>query len=388
MYVRAWGLLLWAPLLCGQSRGAEAAAHLQKGVQAQQGRDLQTALGEFRKAVNANPAHAEAQARLGMVCQDLGMLPDAASAFERALALNPGLPGVGLLLGFTYQAMGKHREAMPYLARALDSDAELPVRILAGQRLVDACFAAGEREQGLAVVEKLRKLAPNDPDVLYTASKVYANLWNGAVEQLIQTTPGSYRVHQVFAEVFEAQDRFNDAAKEYRQIIKMEPSLPGVHYRLGRMILRGGDSPENDRNALAEFQRELEISPLDVPTLAEIGEIHVRGQRLEEAAGSFSRAIQLQPDYARARAGLAKVYLAEKRYQQAVDELEPAARLAPDDESIQYNLMLAYRNLKRPEDAQRAYANFQKIKASEQRSRSSILNQLKGLAVPAGSANP
>jgi tetratricopeptide (TPR) repeat protein len=378
-------LLLSAALLCAQSRDAEVAEHLQKGAAAQQKRDLQTALGEFRKAIALDPGRAESQARLGMLYQDLGNLPDAASAFERALKLSPGLPGVDLLLAFTYQGMGKNREAIPFLSKALETEAEMPVRLLAGQKLVDACFATGDSARGLAVVERLRKLAPDDPDVLYTASKVYANLWNGAVEQLVNSAPGSYRVHQVFAEVFEAQERFADAAKEYRQIIQMEANLPGAHYRLGRMILRSGDTPETDQNALLEFRKELEITPLDVPSLVEIGDIQFRAQRLDEAGRSFTQALQLQPDHVRGRIGLAKVLLSRKEYQQALDELERAVRVAPEDEAIHYNLMLAYRNLKRPADAQRAYAEFQKIKARQEQSRVSVLNQLKG---PPGPTKP
>jgi len=58
-------------------------------------------------------------------------------------------------------------------------------------------------------------------------------------------------------------------------------------------------------------------------------------------------------------------------------------RLASDDETIHYNLMLAYRSLKRTADAQRAYTEFQKIKTRKEQGRSSILNQLKGLPVQA-----
>jgi tetratricopeptide (TPR) repeat protein len=284
--------------------------------------------------------------------------------------------------------MGKNREAIPYLARATDAETELPVRVLAGLRLVDAYFATHDSEQGLATVQKLIKLAPKDPDVLYTASKVYANLWNGAVEALVNSAPGSYRVHQVLAEVFEAQDRFADAAKEYRQILKMQPGLPGAHYRLGRMILRQADTPENDRSALAEFRHELEVVPYDVPSHVETGEIYLRAQNLDEAARSFSRALELQPDDVRARVGLAKVFLARKEDQQALVELERAVRLAPGDETIQYNLMLVYRRLKRPADAQNAYAEFQKIKTQREQSRTSVLNQLKGLPVQAPPPKP
>ncbi|HWB99787.1 MAG TPA: tetratricopeptide repeat protein, partial [Bryobacteraceae bacterium] len=190
-------------------------------MQAQQRHDAKLAIEEFRQAVALDPARAESHARLGMAYQEFGKLPEAAASLAEALRLDPGLPGVGLLLGFTYQAMGRNREAIPHLGKALETESELPVRVLAGQRLIDACFASGETGRGLQALDTLRKIAPDDPDVLYTASKVYANLWNSSVEHLVQTAPGSYRVHQVFAEVFEAQDRFADAAKEYRTILQM-----------------------------------------------------------------------------------------------------------------------------------------------------------------------
>src|SRR5690348_9944906 len=129
MPARVCVLLFSTALLCGQSKDAEVAVHLQKGADAQGRRDLQAAVEEFRKAIALDPSRAEAQARLGMVYQDLGKLPEAASAFEQALKLNPEIPGVGLLLAFTYQGMGKSREAIPYLERALESEAELPVRL-------------------------------------------------------------------------------------------------------------------------------------------------------------------------------------------------------------------------------------------------------------------
>lgn len=379
MPLRLSSLLLSAALLYAQSRDAEVAQHLQKGIQAGERRDTKLALAEFRQAVALDPSRAESHARLGMTYQESGMLPEAAASFAQALKLSPNLPGVGLLLGFTYQAMGRNRDAIPHLSKALETESEVPVRVLAGQRLIDACFATGETGRGLQALETLRNIAPDDPDVLYTASKVYANLWNSSVEHLVQTAPGSYRVHQVFAEVFEAQDRFADAAKEYRTIIQMVPNLPGAHYRLGRMLLRGADNPETDHNALAEFQKELEISPLDVPTFTEIGEIHLRAQHFEDAARHFSRALELQPGYVRAKIGLAKVLLAQKQNQKALTELEAAARLAPEDESIHYNLMLAYRGLGRAADAQRAYAEFQKLKTRQQQNQSSILKQLKGM---------
>ncbi len=374
-------LLIPAVLLHAQSGKVEAQKHLENGVAAHARNDLETALEEFRQAAALDPDRAEIQARLGMAYRDRGMLSQSAAALERALKLDPNLPGVGLLLAFDYQELGRNQEAVPLLAGAVERETNTAVRVLAGIRLVDVYFASGDNERGLEMIGRLRKLAPDDPDVLYTASKAYASLWNNAVQQMIRVAPGSYRVHQVMAEVFEAQDRFADAAKEYRQILKMEPALPGAHYRLGRMILRMADTPEADQQALAEFQKELEISPGDVPTLVETGELHLRLQHSDEAAKYFARAIELRPSDARARVGLAKVQLARKEYAPAIGHLEQAARSSPSDENVRYQLMLAYRAAGRTADAQAAYREFQRIKSEEQRSQAAILNQLKGVPV-------
>ncbi len=379
---------LFAVVTWAESKEAISAQHLRLGIEAQQSGKAQLAIEEFRKSAEADPARAEAHARLGMVYQSVGMLPQAAAALEQALKLDPNLPDVGILLAFTYQSMGRNQDALPYLAKAFDSESDSRVRVLAGLRLVDIYFATHDSEHGLEAVEKLRHLAPKDPAVLYTASKAYANLWNSTVELLLNTAPDSYRVHQVFAEVFEAQDRSADAAKEYRQIIRMEPNLPGAHYRLGRMILRGGDNPENDQKALAEFRREIEIQPDDIPSYIEIGEIELRAQHPDEAEKAFSYALQSQPNNVRAMVGLGGVYQARKQYPKALEELQPAARIAPDDASIHYSLMLAYRSMARAADAQREYAEFQRLKTQEQQRQSSLLNQLKGLPVPTQSSRP
>jgi tetratricopeptide (TPR) repeat protein len=379
---------LFAVLVWAESKETIAAQHLRLGVEAQQSGKLQLAIEEFRRSAEADPSRAEAHARLGMAYQSAGMLPQAAAALEQALKVDPNLPGVGVLLAFTYQNMGIGEKALPYLAKAFESESDAGVRILVGQRLVDLYFGAGDSEHGLEIVEKLRRLAPKDPAVLYTASKAYANLWNSTVELLLNTAPDSYRVHQVFAEVFEAQDRFADAAKEYRQILRMEPNLPGAHLRLGRMILRSGDDPESDGKALAEFRKELEIQPDDIPTYIEIGEIDLRAQRLEQAEKDLSHALEIQPANLRGMIGLGNVYLARKQYAQALGQLQAAARIAPDDAGIHYSLMLAYRSLGRAADAQLEYTEFQKLKTEERQRQSSLLNQLKGMPVKAQSSRP
>ena len=90
------------------------------------------------------------------------------------------------------------------------------MQVLVGQRLVECLFTTGGEDEALEVVQKLRKLKPDDPDILYLASKAHANLWNVTVQRLLAKSADSYRAHQILAEVLETQEKFSEAAAEYR----------------------------------------------------------------------------------------------------------------------------------------------------------------------------
>ena len=355
--------LLWASLVGLQAPridGAEAAA--------QQPAELQAAIRELEAAARLNPSDAETHARLGIAYRKAGQPARAAESLERAVALDSNTR-VRVLLGFSYADAGRYRDAVPHLEACFAAEPKDAVRAAIGQRLVECRLALGEDLEALAVVEKLRPIAPDDPNVLYLSSKVYLSLWNGAFQRMLAVAPGSYQVHLIQAEALEAQERFDEAAREYREVQKLAPQVGGIHYRLGRVLLRGGADAESERAALAEFRKELELNPGDARAHAAVGEIQLGRSALSEAARSFERAVEAQPGYVPARVGLAKVLIAEKSWSKALEHLDAAARLAPDEEAVAYNRMVVYRALGRTEDAKRAFDAFQRLKERKEQSR-------------------
>jgi len=361
-----------ATLLWGQGREAEIRALLDRAEKAQQQGDLQAAAGELRQAIQLNPSHAEANARLGILCRKLGRVAEAISALERSVQVEPN-PRLSVLLGFAYMDAGRHREAISRLAPSFESEEKPTIRSAVGQRLLECYLATGDEEKALTTAQALRQIAPDDPDVLYLSSKVYMNLWNGAFQRMLAKQPGSYQVRLIAADALESQERFAEAASEYREILKLAPQQPGIRYRLAHMILRSDSSPEADQKALEELRKELEINPAEVRAMGLMGEIHLGRKRLKEASQSFRQALTLQPEFAPARVGLAKVLIAEKQWGQALAHLEAARKLAPEDEAVAYNLMITYRALGRTDEARRAFEAFQLLKQRNQQNRSSLL---------------
>jgi len=373
------GPIAGVPLGSSQATPESGSEHLLRADEAYSRENWKVAASEYQQALRADPGNAEALAHLGIAEQRLGLAKEAEGSFERALQLRPSLPEVDVLLGLVRIQEGKYREALTPLEGAFAKpDYDVAVRAAAGERLVEIYFTLAQPEKAFEMVQKLRQLAPNDPDVLYTASKVYAAMWNEAVQRLLVKAPDSYRIHQVLAEVAEAQQNYAEAAKEYQLIVRMAPELPDFHYRLGRAILESDATAAATQRAMQAFQEELKLNPRDVRSLAQIGEVYLKSHQIEEAARCLSHAVELDPGYSEARIGLAKVRLEEKQFSEAADQLEKAARLSPDDETIYYNLMFAYRGLGRQEEARHALEQFQKLSKQKQEEHASIMRQLKG----------
>jgi tetratricopeptide (TPR) repeat protein len=348
-----------------QSPAIDVRPYLDRAEQALQRNELPAALKELEAAVRLNASEPEAYGALGVVYRKLGRAEDATKALERAVKLRPD-PRLKVLLGFTHMDMGNFPAAIPLLAETFESEQKDAVKLVIGQRLVECYLATGAEAQALGPIQTLRQVAPDDPNVLYLASKVYMNLWNGAFQRILTKAPNSYHVRLIQAEALEAQGRFAEAAHEYREILKIAPQISDIHYRLGRAVLRSEPNENTDAEAQAAFRKELESNPFHVAALTEIGEIHLRKSEREEASRVFTEALRLQPAYPPARIGLAKVLIGEKQWAKALEHLEIAAKAAPYEESVHYNLMLAYRGLGRAADAKRALDTFQRLKDQKQ----------------------
>ncbi|MCC6585552.1 MAG: tetratricopeptide repeat protein [Bryobacterales bacterium] len=344
------------------------------------GQDSSAEIELRRKAVQDNPRDAEARARLGIAYRNSGRLRESAEELEKSLKLNANLPRVPTLLAFVYISGGRYAEAIPHLRATFRNETDVEFRVVVGQRLVECLFATSGQDEALDIIRELCRLKPDDPDVLYLTAKAHANAWNATVQRLLEKSAGSYRAHQILAETLETQEKYAEAANEYRTIIKLQPKLPSFHYKLGKMLLRADPSPEGERLAMAEFLAELAVNPFDVPSLLEAGGLHLKAGRTDEAREAFRKAILLQPGQSLAHLGMARAMIAGRDYETALRSLDEAGTLAPQNEAVPYQKMIALRSLGRLAEARTAQALFQKLKAERERTVTDIRTRLKGMA--------
>ena len=281
-----------------------------------------------------------------------------------------------VFLALTRAAMGQCDAAQPELAEQFDKNTDSDLRRLAGLALAQCRLAAGRYDEALPVVTRLKALYPADADVLYQAARLHMKAWNDTLFEMFQKVPGSYRVNQVSAEIFEIQERYPESAAEYRKAIAKNPAALNLHFRLGRVLLLESHAPESLALARREFEAELALNPGDAVAEYEVGQILLTSQQPAEAMKHFERAAALSPDFPEALEAIARARMDAKQYAEAIALLERVVRLEPTSEPAHYSLMLAYRNAGRPADAAREQAALDKLRQAPEGEFTDFLKRL------------
>jgi len=245
---------------------------------------------------------------------------------------------------------------MPMLKTAVTHAADPESKKRLGLSGVHCGMALHDLDSAAAFLRGLSNAFPNDPEVLYLTVHVYSDLSIRASQKLMVSSPTSYQVRLLNGEALEAQGKWDEAITEYREVLKRNPALPGIHYRVGRLVLSGPKTDENKKGAQSEFEEELKIDPSNAGAEYILGELARQDQQFPAAIGHFERATKLDVRFADAFIGLGRAMLEDGRNAEAVAPLQMAAKLRPDNPAAHFYLSTAYRRTGHPEEAQRELA--------------------------------
>jgi tetratricopeptide (TPR) repeat protein len=248
---------------------------------------------------------------------------------------------------------GHCKEALPLAKRAYAGAVDKDLKRRLGAGAVRCAMTLNQVNAAAEFVALLNRDFPQDPDILYLTVHTYSDLSLRASQSLLFAHPDAYQVHQLNAEALETQGKWDEAAEEYRVVLQKNPNLPGLHYRLGRVILSKAETPATRQEAKKEFEEELRIDPSNAGAEFVLAELARQADNLPEAVERFTRASKLDVMFADAYIGLGRSLLAMERAGEAVTALEQAAKLQPANPTIHYLLANAYRRAGRPADAAR-----------------------------------
>src|SRR5262249_37801184 len=147
-----------------------------------------------------------------------------------------------------------------------------------------------------------------------------------------------------------------EAIGEYREVLKREPKLAGIHYRIGRLLLSGPDKAAAKQEARHEFEEELKIDPRSSAAEYVLGEMARQDQETAVRMQSFELAAKLDGGFTDAFIGLGRALIEGGRAGEAIAPLEAAKKLAPDNPAAHFYLGTAYQRSGRAQEAEREFA--------------------------------
>jgi tetratricopeptide (TPR) repeat protein len=288
-----------------------------------------------------------------------------------ALRAQPQPPKSGVDLALA----GRCAEAMPLLDAGMrDAASALEAKRTVALAGVRCAMSLNQQNDALSFIAWLQQAYPKDPEVLFLAVHAFNELSLRNARDLMDTAPDSPLVVELNAENFEKQGDLAKAIAEYRILLQRTPDKPGIHFRVGGLIMSLPPTETSAAEARKEFAQELKINPQNAAAEYYLGELARQQDQLPEAIRHFERSTSLYPDFAEAYGGLGRSLLDSGKAADAVTPLETAVKLAPENPTIHLALATAYQRLGRKEDAAREFA-LQKSTAEKLNQNSKALHK-------------
>ncbi|MGI9075031.1 MAG: tetratricopeptide repeat protein [Bryobacteraceae bacterium] len=359
-------VLMAALPVFGQSSAEQLQLHARQAQEYLKSNRPDLAAGEFSAVVALDPNNVDARGNLGVLLFFQRDFANAAQQLRAALQLQPTLWKIQALLGMCEKRIGQTADAQLDLEKAFPQLTEKKIRVQTGMELIELYYGAGALDKAAAVVSVLRQLKPTDVDILYTAHRIYLDLADESMLSITMLAPDSARMHQLMAHEAARQGNTEGAIAQYREALKIDPKIPGLHFELAE-ALNGSKQPSDREHIEREYKAALAANPFDEKSECRLGDIAARQSDLKAAAAHYSRARELQPNDPDANLGLARTLISLNQPKKAMPLLEHAAQLEPFNATIHYHLSVLYRKAGRTDDARRELAEFRRLRGMKTR---------------------
>jgi tetratricopeptide (TPR) repeat protein len=326
------------------------------------------AVSEFKAIVALDPHNVDARGNLGVLLSFQGAYAEAIPQLRAALKLQPALWKIQALLGMAEKRTGDVKAALGDLENAFPKLKEQKIRIETGMELIDTYSRAGDLDKAAATVSVLRELDPTNIELIYTAYRIYSDLADESRLSLIVVAPNSAHTHQMMAHELARQGKADEAITNYREALKIDPKLPGLHFELAEM-LNNSTIPNGRQEAESEYRAALAANSLDEKSECRLGDLAALKGDQKVANEHYERALKLRPEDAEANIGLAKTLMAMNQSEKALPLLKHAVKLDPTSAVAHFRLSTVYKQMGRTADAERELEEYQKYKDMKEKLR-------------------
>lgn len=310
----------------------------------------------FRRAITEQPDSEQALWFLGTLLYEKQQYADARDVLRQFVTLRPDAGPAWALLGISEFQLRAYPRALDHFERAMAAGMGDRNELIQSVYF-DVVVLLTRFERYDESIDMLQRMLANGaPDPALTEPAGLAGLRLPLLPS--EVPPDRVElVHLAGRAVLDVQTQhYENAESELKQLVTNYANEPGVHYLYGAYLVQ-----LHPNESVAEFERELEISPSHVLARVRLAEQLIAKRDFDHALALAQQAIKLDPKRASPHMLAGEAFVAKGNAGDGVKELETARDIDPTVARAHWDLLRAYIAAGRKEDAEREKQAIEKL---------------------------
>lgn len=277
---------------------------------------------------------------------------------NRALSLSPNHPAANNTLGQLLLTQHRYPEAMDRFETVLAINLHDPQaregELAAATRLALDTRNSGHPDAAFVCLQHAREHLPDDPTLLLDlgiqAEQVrQLPIAQEALEAALKLKPADPATLYALSRVELDREHFADSERHLRAYLATHPDDATAHFGLGHLL----QMQQRIDEAKAEFQRSVDLQPVQTESYYQLGQIALDAGQPETAAPLFARTLARDPHHGGALTGVGIMAYRRKDFAAARQQLAAATESSPDYPPAHYYLGLTLARLGEKSDSER-----------------------------------
>jgi tetratricopeptide (TPR) repeat protein len=310
------------------------------------------ALAQYERAVDVDPLNHAARRWQVAALRALRRWDEAEAAARDLIAAHPGDLNAHLNLGWVYDDQDRDEEALAQYERAVEID---PANYAARRAQVAVLRALRRWDEAETAGRALVAAHPGNP--MAHVSLGWVHDWQNRSEEALaryqralDIEPGNVYALRSRVDSFRALRRWDDAEAAARDLVAAHPGDPLSHLNLGWVH----DDQDRDEEALAHYERALEIDPGHAYSWHSRIDALRALRRWDEAEAAARDLIAAHPGDPLSHLNLGWVHSDQGRHEEALAQFRRAAEIDPAHAGAKRWQVSALRELRRWDEAEAA----------------------------------
>lgn len=292
---------------------------------------------QLRILLKAKPGDEQALLLLGMVSENTGDYATAAKMLGMVPELVRGHPESMGALARSYYRIGEREKGKAWIEELQNHPGGAPAAFL-GAQIADEMrdYATAE-----TVLESMQPSFADQTALSYRLALVKFHTKHFAesraiLQKLVEEGHKTGEILRLLGWSFELEGRYEDAVREFREAIELNPAEEQSYLDLGSILL----SERRIAPALELARRTAGAFPQSSRAFSQQGSAELLAEQFHDAVESFTRALKMDEKSKDATIGLAKAQAGAGLNSQAKITLESAIRRVPKNAAFELELAL------------------------------------------------